>query len=144
MNKDVIFRGFVTSLLVTGSVGAVIFLFLPSWTALVRDVGLKGAWGVLIIFHLIYSLLIGISTFVFLKILEKLKYQGSVFGAGLSAAVTVTIVNIVSSGESINFGGFFVFALWLVWLTWVMNFVIFLSIKLLHHRFDPTAKSGTG
>ena len=141
MNKDFVFRGFIASVAITGSVGAAAFLFLPGWSALVTDVGVKGAWSVLVISHLIYSALIGIATFVFLKILEKMKYQGSVFGAGLSAAVTVTIVNIVSSGESIQFGGFLIFSLWLVWLTWVVNFVVFLSIKLVDHRLHPTAKN---
>ena len=138
MNKDFVFRGFVASLVATGSIGAGVFLFLPSWSTLVAEVGVKGAWGVLVIFHFVYTVLIGIATLVFLKVIEKFKYQGSVVGAGLSAAVTVTIINVVSSGESINFGGFFVFSLWLVLLTWVVNFVVFLSIKLLYHRLHPT------
>ena len=144
MNKDSVFRGFVASLLVTGSVGALVFRLLPGWNVLVTDVGARGAWGVLVIFHLIYSLVIGVATFIFLKILERFQYRGSVFGAGLSAAITITTVDIISGGDSIDFGGFFIFALWWVWLTWVVNFLVFLSITLLNHRLHPTAKRGEG
>lgn len=131
MNQGFVFRGYVASLIGTGVVGAVVFRLLPGWRGLVSEVGLKSAWTVLVVFHLIYILVIGVATFVFLTILEKYKYRGSVFGAGLSAAVTVTIVNVVSSGDAIQFGGVLVFSLWLVWLTWVVNFVVFLLIKFL-------------
>src|SRR5687767_13246054 len=114
MNKGVVLRGYVASILVTGSVGAIVFLFLPSWGVLVSDVGAKGAWTVLVVFHLIYSLVIGVATFLFLTLVQKYQFQASVFGAGLSAAITVTLVNVLSAGEAVNFGGFFVFSLWLV------------------------------
>lgn len=129
MNNGFVFRGYVASLIGAGVVGAVVFRFLPGWSGLVSEVGAGGAWTVLVVFHLIYTLLIGVATFIFLTILEKYKYQGSVFGAGLAAAVTVTIVNILSGEDGINFGGFLVFSLWLVWLTWVVNFVVFLLMK---------------
>jgi hypothetical protein len=96
MKKDLIFHAFVASLVATGGVGAIVFLLLPGWSVLVGDVGVKGAWGVLMIFHLIYSVVVGFATFLFLKILEKYKYQGSVLGAGLSAAVTITLVNVAT------------------------------------------------
>jgi hypothetical protein len=138
VKKDLIFHAFVASLLATGAVGAIVFLLLPGWSVLVRDVGLKGAWGVLIVFHLIYGVVIGFATFVFLKILEKYKSPGSVAGVGLSAAVTVTIVHIVTGSDAIQFGGFLLFSLWVVWLTWVINFVVFLSMKVFNNRFQRT------
>ncbi len=129
MNKGFVFRGYVASLVVTGVVGAIVFRFLPGWSALVSEVGVKSAWAVLVVFHLIYLLVIGAATFIFLTLLEKFKYQGSVFSAGLSAAITVATVNILSSGDAIHFGGFLVFSLWVAWLTWVVNFVVFLLMK---------------
>lgn len=140
MNKNVVLRGLIVSVLVPGPVGIIVFLLFANWSVLVNDVGVSGAWGVLVVSHLIYSAVIGTATFIFLTLLEKLNYEGSVFGAGLSAAITVTIVNIVSSRSSVDFGNFIILVLWVAWVTWAVNFVVFLFVKLLSRQ--PTAKSG--
>lgn len=141
MNKNFVLRGLIVSVLVPGPVGIVVFRFFANWNGLVSDVGVSGAWGIVIVTHLIYSLVIGIATFIFLTLLEKMNYEGSVFGAGLSAAISVTIVNIISNRSSIDFGNFIVLALWVAWVTWVVNFVVYLLIKLLNRQ--PDVKRGS-
>lgn len=131
MNKNT-FRGFVACLVVTGPMGIVVSTLLPGWRGLINDLGVKGAWLLLVVSHLIYGLVIGVATILFFTVLEKFKYHGTVFVAGLSAAVTVTIANVATLWYSINFGGFSIFTLWLVWLTWAVNFVVFLSTRLLN------------
>lgn len=134
MTPNVVFRGFITSVAVTFPVGAIVFRLLPGWSGLVRDLGAGGAWTLLIVSHLIYCLVIGLATFLFLTLLDRFKYRGSVLGAGLSAAITVTIVNLATVWYSVDFGGAFVFSLWVAWVALIVNFVVYLSIKLLQRR----------
>lgn len=138
MNKNIVFRGVIASLLVALPLGMIVVRLLPGWSGLVRDLGAGGAWTVLVVSQLIYAWVIGIATFAFLKLLEKLNSQGSVFGAGLSAAVTVTIVNILSVWRSVDFGGYLIFGS--AWVAWVVNYLVFLSMKVLD-SFKPTPKS---
>jgi ABC-type Co2+ transport system permease subunit len=116
-------------------VGVMVVRLLPGWSNLVRDLGAGGAWTVLIISQFIYAWVIGIATFAFLKLLEKLDSQGSVFGAGLSAAITVTVVNILSVWRSVDFGGYLIFGS--AWVTWVVNYLIFLLMKVLDRSRQP-------
>jgi len=142
MSKNILFRGFVASAIVTLSVGPIVFRLLPGWSGFVNDLGVSGAWTLLIVSHLIYSLVIGLATYLFLAILQKLQYQGSVFGAGLSAAITVTIANMATVWYSIDFGGAFGFSLWIAWMSWMIHFVVFLSMKGFRKGAEPTGKSG--
>lgn len=135
MNKNIVFRGSVASILVTLPAGMIVLRLLPGWDGLVRNLGAGGAWTVAFVSQLIYGWVIGIATFAFLKLLEKLKYQGSVFGAGLSAAFSVTIINILSIRFSVDFGVALVF--WLAWVNWAVHYVIFLSMKLLNRPHQP-------
>ncbi|MBI3803857.1 MAG: hypothetical protein HY282_08865 [Nitrospirae bacterium] len=137
MTGNFVFRGFVTSAVVTLPVGAIVFRLLPGWNGLVGDLGESGAWTLLIVSHLIYSLVIGLATYGFLTALEKFNYQGSVFGAGLSAAVTVTLANVATVWYSVDFGGAFVFSLWIAWMAWVVNFLVFLGVRLLDRSSQP-------
>lgn len=137
MSKSLVLRGFVASAIVSFPVGAVVFRLLPGWRGFVGDLGVSGAWTLLIVSHLIYSLVIGLATLIFFALLEKLKYQGSVFGAAVSAAVAVTIANLATVWYSIDFGGAIGFSLWIAWMTWVVNFVVFLSMKLLNNPRAP-------
>lgn len=137
MNKNVISRGFIASLLATLSVGMIVLRFLPGWDDLVRNLGAGGAWTVAFVSQLIYAWVNGIATFAFLKLLEKLNHQGSVFAAGLSAALSVTIINILSIRFSVDFGVALVF--WLAWVNWAVHYLVFLATKLLNKSSRPTA-----
>ncbi|NKE69452.1 hypothetical protein [Candidatus Manganitrophus noduliformans] len=137
MNNNVVLRGSVASILVTLPIGMIVLRLLPGWDGLVRDMGAGGAWTVAFVSQLIYGWVIGIATFAFLKLLEKLKYQGSAFGAGLSAAISVTTINILSIRFSVDFGAALV--LWLAWATWVVNYVVYLFMKLLNRSRRPIA-----
>ncbi|TAJ98319.1 MAG: hypothetical protein EPO39_18540 [Candidatus Manganitrophaceae bacterium] len=137
MTPNIVLRGFVTSAVVTLAVGTPVFRLLPGWSGLVSELGESGAWTLLIVSHLIYSLVIGLATYLFLTILEKFNYQGSLFGAGLSAAITVTIVNVATVWYSIDFGGALVFSLWVAWMALMVHFIVFLAITLLHKQRRP-------
>lgn len=136
MDKNIVFRGSVASIVATLPVGVMVVRLLPGWDGLVRDLGVGGAWTVTFVSQLIYAWAIGIATFAFLKLFEKLKYQGSAFAAGLSAAITVTTINILSIRLSVDFG--IALVLWLAWVTWVVNYVVYLCMKLLNRPRQPT------
>lgn len=137
MNKNVIFRGFIVSIFATIPVGMISLRLLPGWDGLVRNLGAGGAWTVAFVSQLIYAWVNGIATFAFLKLLEKLNLQGSAFGAGLSAAISVTIINILSIRFSVDFGVALVF--WLAWVNWVVNYLVYLFMKLLNRSRRPIA-----
>lgn len=128
MKEELAFRGAVVSVVVTGSVGPIVLRLLPGWSGLVAELGGAGAWTLSVVSHLIYALVIGINTYLFLRLLQKLNHRGSLAGAGLSAAVTATLVNIASLWKSVAFG-FFAFSLFIAWLSWIVNFAVFLSMK---------------
>lgn len=133
MSQNIVFRGFVASAVVSFPVGALLFRLLPGWSGFVHDLGVGGAWTLLIVSHLIYSLVISFATFLFLTILGKFNHQGSVSGAAVSAAITVIIANIATVWYSIDFGGALGFSLWIAWMAWVVNFFVFLSMKFFNH-----------
>jgi len=137
MNKNVLFRGFVVSVLITLPIGVIVLRLLPGWDSLVRDVGASGAWTVALVSQLIYAWVIGIATFVFLMLLEKLNQQGTIFGAGLSAAATVTIINILSIAFSVDFG--IALVLWLAWVNWAVNYLVFLAMRFLNRSSRSAA-----
>lgn len=139
MAQNIVLRGFIASALVTLLVGAISFRLLPGWSDLVSELGESGAWTLLVVSHFIYSLVIGLATYLFLTILEKFNYQGSPFGAGLSAAITVTIANMATVWYSVDFGGAFVFSLWVAWIALIVNFVVFLIVKLATSRRESKA-----
>ncbi len=133
MNGDIPFRGLVVSAIVTFAVGAIAFRLLPGWSGLVGELGESGAWILLVVSHLIYGFVIGLATYLFLSFLNRFSYHGSVFGAGLSAGITVLLANMATVWYSFDFGGPFVFSIWIAWVAWIVNFVVFLLTKLLTH-----------
>ena len=94
MNGFVNLKVFATALVATVLAGPVIQWLMPTWSALVADVGPGGAWFVSIMYHIVYGIIIGAGAALAVAVLGRTGRRISLRSAGIAACLTVILFDV--------------------------------------------------
>ncbi|MCW8949023.1 MAG: hypothetical protein OQK42_03855 [Sedimenticola sp.] len=94
MNGFVNLKIFATALAVTVLVGPVVQWLMPTWAALVDDVGAGGAWFASIMYHIVYGIIIGAGAALSVSLLVRRGIEVTVKAAAISACIAIILFDI--------------------------------------------------
>ncbi|MCW8943556.1 MAG: hypothetical protein OQL27_02215 [Sedimenticola sp.] len=128
MNGFVNLKIFATALVVTVLVGPVVQWLMPTWAALVADVGPGGAWFASILYHIVYGIIIGAGAALAVAVLGRIGRSITQQAAVIAACLTVILFDVGFVVSGVKVSEFSYLAILLALISFVLQIAVVLLL----------------